>query len=506
MRSAAASLAVAVLLGGALLLLYRLLGPPEAPPEFWLWALNPVSTWAWVGLRLLVPVDTILAWRAAIALAFLPAWVLGMGALAALWPATGRLGARVRRLPPRALALAPFALLALLLLVGVVSTRLVTPFWAPYTPTPLRLGLAMQELNRATLHFGATTAAGHVASAVAYALEVVVVATPTALWLLALAALLRSRRAGRHPSDAVTGAATAWLAAALALPLATALVGIPFAHRYFSLPLALVACAVLRLALPALAPAARRGPGRALPAVLLVAALVVEVAPFRPLFAAFRPFWLALPGATRAEPGRINPSWMGWGEDVLRIGKDIERACRTGDPVLQGMPCESITLYVAHSGAWLPGPSRIRLVAIARLRGVLPLDARSFYLMNRLALVQRAYPVPEVAPDFVDSARGFELAWAFRGDRLAASGYRFRPEQPASGPARSPAGRSAGGGRARNRRRARPCSASSVPLTPGKDCRVGERSARPECRAWAGRPGTEPALVLPGLDPGGGTG
>ena len=155
---------------------------------------------------------------------------------------------------------------------------------------------------------------------------------------------------------------------------------------------------------------------------MLVGLVVAEISPFRPLFAAFRPFWLNYADANRAEPGRLNASWMGWGEEILRVGKEVERACQVGDARFGGVPCGDVTLHVMSSGRWLPGPMSIRLKAF----GEPEFDARTFVVLSRLYLIQNRYNIPVIEPDFVASYRGYALAWVFRGDRLAASGYKLK--------------------------------------------------------------------------------
>ncbi|MBK9078031.1 MAG: hypothetical protein IPL91_02325 [Hyphomicrobium sp.] len=157
-------------------------------------------------------------------------------------------------------------------------------------------------------------------------------------------------------------------------------------------------------------------------------ALVAEAAPFRPLFAAFRPFWLTYDDAARAEPGRLNPSWMDWGESVMLGGKKLEQACLTEKLAVARENCGYITLYLLPNGLWLPGPQSIHLKPWPRRGSQFNATDTDFYLFSRLRLIQSKRPMPDIEPDFVVEHRGYVLGWIFRGDRLSASGY--DPRQP----------------------------------------------------------------------------
>jgi hypothetical protein len=214
--------------------------------------------------------------------------------------------------------------------------------------------------------------------------------------------------------------ATILILVGLAIPIGAAIVGVPFAHRYFNISICLLACAVISLGVKLLEAASRPRVTGGL--IVLVALLFVEVSPFRPLFAAFRPFWLSYADADRAEPGRLNPSWMGWGEEILRVGKELDRACQAGDARFGGIPCKDVTLHVMSSGRWLPGPASIQLKAL----GEPELNERTFVALSRLYLIQKMYNIPTIEPDFAASQRGYTMAWVFRGDRLASSGYKLK--------------------------------------------------------------------------------
>ncbi len=214
--------------------------------------------------------------------------------------------------------------------------------------------------------------------------------------------------------------------ASLLVPIAVVLSGFPFAHRYFNLSITLLACGLLSIAFCAVDSARLTWRPVGAAAGIFVLACLFEVAPFRPLFAAFRPFWLEYGDADRAELGRLNASWMGWGEEIMTAGKMLEAACLAGHPAFAGTACTDVKMYNMHWGLWLPGPSIIHVEPYETVKGAPPLDRKSFYLVNRLFLIADKFPIPNIAPDFVVSYRSYALAWVYRGDRLRNAGYQFR--------------------------------------------------------------------------------
>jgi hypothetical protein len=368
-----------------------------------------MDTWGWFVLGTTVPVLVIIV----------------SSACAAGLPILRRLVPALMLAPSRTVTGALAFVVAAIFLLGLVGIETVTPYWAPFHPFSLSSAY-MQRLNGVILHAGATTLGKHLLALTLYAFAVLMVMIPTALWAFALLGLVKSRD-DRTPELYLTYTiALILILGALLQPLASVAAGLPFANRYFDLSLALLACGLILVGLPTLTAAASlRARGFAAVAIAFVLGLVVETAPFRPLFAAFRPFWLSYPDAQRAEPGRLNASWMGWGEEIMTGGKMLEEACEQGDVVVAGHSCRDITLYVMNSGLWLPGPSKIHMDMFASKKDAPPLDDKSFYIVDRLYLIQDVYNIPQIAPDLSVAYRGYDLAWIFRGDRLAASGYRF---------------------------------------------------------------------------------
>ena len=283
----------------------------------------------------------------------------------------------------------------------------------------------------AALHVGATTVWGHLVGILVYAVTVLCIAVPTPIWIAGLAgtALLSVRDRTEPDRGRLQAVMAICLVGALSLPILAALAGLPFAHRYFNINIFLLCAALLLPAMVAfdLLNRSHRLFGRLLPhsaAAALLVFLVIEVWPFRPLFAAYRPFWLEYGDPDRTEPGRLNASWMGWGEDFMRAGKNLEAACIGRAPPFADTECKNVTLAVRHQGEWLPGPREITVRPRSEDEKASN-DNLLFYEFGRLYLIQKIDPIPAVEPDFAASYRGYSLGWVYRADRLSQSGYIF---------------------------------------------------------------------------------
>ncbi len=289
-RNLAASLAITA----ASLMVYRALGGPPLVPSFWSLALGPISSWTWIPLGIALPIETILQQRGWIAIASIGALVSAIAALAAARPIWLGAWRRAASIPLPALMTSILVLPIGIFVVGVVGALSVQAYWAPYHPTPLAKLAPLQKLNGVALHVGATTYAAHLGGLVLYAIGILVVAVPSGVWAVGFAGIALSAWR-RNEQDRFTLAVAALLfGASLLLPIAAALTGVPFAHRYFNLSIALLASGLLIAGIAALGSDWRSGRWvRGVAAAIVFTAICCgEAAPFRPLFAAFRPFWL----------------------------------------------------------------------------------------------------------------------------------------------------------------------------------------------------------------------
>lgn len=189
---------------------------------------------------------------------------------------------------------------AVMVTAGVTSLCDVTPFWAPMVPLDPSL-ITVGAINGTQLHFGAHSAMGHRLYAVRFAYGVFLTAMPTALIVVAVATALRLTWRPR----------ASWLfdglfAIAVATPGLLALLNTATFNRYLNLPILLVMIVIVARGVEVWAPILlpRRAGAWAVAGVLL--AILLEVAPFRPLYAAFRPIMVNYAGAATPTPGHLN--------------------------------------------------------------------------------------------------------------------------------------------------------------------------------------------------------
>jgi hypothetical protein len=307
------------------------------------------------------------------------------------------------------------------LAAGILGLRYVTPFWAPMVPLDSSM-MTIGVMNGVQLHFGANGPAVHRVAAIGFAYGVFVASFPTAL--LAAAGATAARLAWRPGSAPFFDLV---FAAAIATPGILALLNTPTFNRYLNLPILLAAIVmVVRIVcvwLPLVQ--ARRWAWLALPA--LVALMIAEIAPFRPLYAAFRPITVDYSDAALPVPGRLNFSWNGWGEEAILAGKFLDRECKKQGS-LAGVDCSNVGVWSVYNGRWYPKPGS---QVYQRGGGFFADDAWSsspdtYYVVNRQLIVGGLLKTfPAITPDFVIRYRGFAIAWVYRGDRLKSSGYRF---------------------------------------------------------------------------------
>lgn len=388
---------------------YALGYPGSLPPALWTGIGDAFSTWAWIPLQILsgkgggeAP-DRLAAMGLAISCLVIAAAVVGTCA-----------GARphVLRFGPRIVAFAVLAGLA----AGLLSMAVLQPFWAPFYPSTLAKSYVM---NGIWLHFGLDSELLTRVAYIGYAFEIIVVSLPTFVFgLVVVACLLMIVRRGAEDNHA-----SFLILVALALTLMGALLQIPLGPRYLNIPLMLLMLAALLLVFGRLRSIRRAATGSVFSLLIACAcalSVVLEVLPFRPLFAAYRPYWVEYPDAHFAEPGRMNPSWVGWGEEKALLGAEFEKWCAT-----EGGGCNGVHVYHMYDGRWLP--ERPRPFTIERWSDVMdkePLGSTDFYLFSRTVVVQ-GIPQPKSKPIVTLAFRGYEMAWIYRGSDLAREGYRF---------------------------------------------------------------------------------
>ncbi|MDA9493394.1 hypothetical protein [Bradyrhizobium sp. CCBAU 11361] len=395
--------------------LYSLSLPRPLWKSVWVGVADAMSSWAWVPMQILSGKGSGQVPNRFIAASVAIACLVGAGAT---------IGTLTRRISPARQVLImrylPPAVGGTMLLgaaAGLLSTAFLQPYWAPFHPSPITPSFAM---NGVWLHFGLSSSIGTRIAYVGYAFEILVVAMPTLvflIYLIANAALVTSRR----EYDVAAGL---FFLVALALAMLGALLEVPIAHRYLNIALFLVLTASLLVVASRaeeyiLKTGARMSPA-AIGAFILSLFLVIETAPFRPLYAAFRPYWLNYDDAGFAEVGRLNASWMGWGEERALLGDKLEKLCLTSPDV-----CRGAQIYDLYFGRWLPErPRPFTIRDGSEVKGKEPLGDHDYYLFNRTRIVQ-GVPQPKSRPVLTLDYRGYQMGWLYRGSDLAAENYRF---------------------------------------------------------------------------------
>lgn len=407
-------------------LLYRAMLGAEAP-TFWTVVFDPLLSWTWIPMKFVLGTSDFsgLRWASGLIVA---AATLGLTCGGTFLARLADGHASVWRRTAHALDTAATIALAVTLVVGILASLVLQPYWAPFFPS-VHVDLGPAAFNGVVLHFNAGSMLAHRIATAAYPYEVFVAATPTATWLMFVAAVVLRVR---HPGLPVRPELDVALLGSLLAPAAIGLQQVPVGHRYMNIMLLLTVIIVLvkfvdavefadKVVIDQRAVLAAAGLGLAL--------LLLEVAPFAPLYAAFRPIWLNYAHPDWPVAGEMNASWVGWGEELMLAGKRLQAECvRSPDGRLAGVPCAEVTVYTVYPGVWLEPAKRIRSEQWQAVRGREPLTSADYWVFNRSAAVQAFLLMPDgITPEFTVAFRGFVQAWVFRGDRLAEAGYRFPP-------------------------------------------------------------------------------
>lgn len=310
---------------------------------------------------------------------------------------------------------------------GVAGTYLVRAYWAPARPIPPGGYQPSAWFNGFATHFEAPNVFAHTALSVVWSYTVFVNALPTVFWIVALGLIIYRWRRPAALKDSPYFDVVA--IACLAVPFFFGVFQMPVVNRYFNVMLFALVLAIL---IPSLA-LLDRLPGRAATALAGAAGLVLlaEVLPFRPLMAPFRPIWADYGAAYNTvadEPGRLNPWWTGWGEELGLLGPAIRRDCEARG----AGACDRATIGVVVNDLgvrWLEEGQPIEVIEYQRDLPETVYTADTYFVVNRLCFVTQAqcgeFPAgvwPEATLDF----RGYVQAWVFRGDRLKEAGFHWK--------------------------------------------------------------------------------
>ena len=346
-----------------------------------------------------------------------------------------------------------FLLVLAVLAVGVSSTYIVQAYWAPFTPILPGYWQSGASFNGVIWHFGAQSQWQHILAFIGYSYAAFVNAVPSILWILYLSTVIVVWFFCRNSIP--DWRSEVLLFFSLLMPLAFGLGQIPSYNKYYNIGLFLVAIVILlkfSVSIEHLKDWKAMFIGGACAALL-----ILEVMPFAPLYAPFRPFWSNRYVGQPQVFGKLTvPSWMGAQEDTMLAGTELERRCRSsGDYTLSGVPCESIVLYSTYYGDWLEPDTRIKTTSLPLwmvFKDDVPPEflsekdfsesANVYQVINRQTVVQVCplpnpgiyinmcrdglftMPYPGVTPEFTITFRGFTEAWVYRLDRLWDAGYR----------------------------------------------------------------------------------
>jgi hypothetical protein len=375
-------------------------------------AVMPFVTWTWPLVRFLGGVSNLDA------LEKYGWWLLGPSLACCL--AAGYVLALVpwEKFAPavRAGLLAVIGATGFAVAMGVFGNYAVDPCWAPFEPIAAEAYHPPGHLNGVSLHFHARSFAGHLLNYTGFAYSVYLNAIPSAYWLLAALTLgcwgFAPKRPDFDPRLQIV------VIACLVAPALFALAQIPIGNRYINLFLALSTMIIGGMACHLMAEWSPRT--RYLVTAAVLGCMMLEVAPFRPFFAPFRPMWVSYRDPHVPRAGHLNPSWVGWGEEVMLTGEAL---------VNHSSASATPTVYSCYPGAWFTTNPRahIRILDSSTSPTDLRYDRDSYYLLSRSSVVQGVRFPEQVTPTLALSYRGFDMAWLFQGTTLRAAGYRFDP-------------------------------------------------------------------------------
>ena len=390
--------------------------------EDFLWSItDPFVSWSWVVMRFIFGITNFKAYAfSLLALSFLTSYLLAIVLLTVDKFLVKHSGWWLK--VTSYVNLTNTVLIFFVLLVGGFGTYYVDAYWDPYFPIKPGNYHPTTEMNGATWHFGAASLWYHVISFIAYAYAVFINAMPSIYWLSIIGGLIATRILQREQKTEL--GTELLITTGIALPLIFGLGQIPVSNKFLNIGLFLTAIGIILKTTASLTGLSVTK--KATFCFVFVTLLILEVLPFRPVYGAFRPIWSHYDDSNTPILGQLNPSWLGWGEEAMLAGQHIETQCRiSGNNTLNGIPCESITLYVRYWGEWLNENTNIKVLPHNSLlqKEEFSYPATDYYVINRLAIVQSVEFPMEVEPEFVISFRGYIIAWVFRFDRIKEGGY-----------------------------------------------------------------------------------
>lgn len=385
---------------------------------------GPLSGWAW-------PLFYLLGDIAAAAFSIPPAYMFGLTVVTFGGSIATSIGIwTILRSIPRERVSLQFkvwigvGLLAIVILgLGMTGHYGVVARLAPAVPIDKNLYQPGAIFNGFTVHYGARTLIGHIAAHTAFISGIFITGLPTAFWLV-LAAVGWFAVKGQHQLAPGSGLL---IAGGFSSVLVFGCLELPPRITYLNVSLFMVALGTL-LALQ------QRLQDTSLSihygSIVLFAVLtLIEIIPFAPVYASFRPLWLTYSKERQhtQRAGYLDALWPGWGEEMMLAGILISQDCPPDG-------CPETHIYLPYGGEWLAAPETIdttNIVFSSIGEETIPYTESDYYVLNRVSLAYHFINQPHnIDPVHIIDVRGYEQAWVYRGDQLKAAGFTFQWQNP----------------------------------------------------------------------------
>lgn len=295
---------------------------------------------------------------------------------------------------------------------GIVSAYLVKAFLYPSYPVVSGRYVPTHFFNGCAIHFNSFSQIGHIIHYIGWSYAMFFVSIPT-IWLV-IAIIIATRNLSQRNQDNNSWCFDVVQIGILTVPFLYGIMQVPVSGRYLNLFLflfMLITANNLVTRTVSLSVIRRFS----LYGVILLA-VFIEMYPFSPLFASFRPWWLTYPKDYMMSPSRgvLNPWWMGWGEEVAIAGTKIFDRYRR-----EGKDCDSIKLFTNYQGSWLLRKPPVKIIKMDICHNF-TYNNNDFYIFNRMGISETSLPFPDtVKPYFTIEFRGFVQAWIFRGSDIS---------------------------------------------------------------------------------------
>lgn len=139
--------------------------------------------------------------------------------------------------------------------------------------------------------------------------------------------------------------------------------------------------------------------------------------PYAPLYFSYVPPTVHMKNADDADMfklGTMGVNWPGWGEETMLAGKYLQKR----------FPGEQLNLFWLYTSQWMTAPKRIAVRSLLSSSSANN-TSKDFYLFNRIGSIQEWQNIPfpyATKPYMIVAAKGYAIAWVFRGSDLEASG------------------------------------------------------------------------------------